>query len=72
MTIIHRDDECFVQECPECGTIFKFSLSDIIKRDTMVTTKKYPCGVSMMSDWVPCPYCGDICSPTRKTYCLDE
>lgn len=78
MTVLDKNLECFVQICDDCGTIFKYSMSDINREGDRVFTKKYTDGVITSHDFVICPTCGEVLHHSRKappicwTLCIDN
>lgn len=77
MTVLDRNLDCFVQICDECGTVFKYSVSDINREGDRVFTKKYTNGIITSYDFVICPACGEVLGHTYKTpllygtFCVD-
>ena len=70
MTIINKSGECYVKLCPECGTAFRYGITDILVADSQIVyTKKYPGGVCAGFNHLFCPECGELLSADKGLYC---
>lgn len=66
MTVVERSDECYIQQCRECGAVLRYSMNDIhIKEKPFrVSNDGLPYVVSF--DSIVCPQCGEILEATRR------